>query len=512
MRRLFLAAALVWSGLLALTAQPGFNHTYTTSEVESYWFEKCLVVNDTIVCFGGGWPVPGDSVWRQSLIMQMIDSSGNLLKTTIVQDSLGSHLATEPEHPFIATTDGGYIAITEVIGPRASVLFKFDHALNLSYRIEIPDYPTMEYRGIIETHTGYLLAGYTQTSSARADGFIRKIGKNGQPLWLRYYINSNSVEGTFWDFKRLTDSTFVGVGGLSTGNRDFHESSPLIIEIDTDGQVLRRYEEPYDGPLDCVNRVLPLPDGGYLLYTWKFIKYTDPTDPTPSPELQPCLSRMDSGFNILWQTCVGANWNYQNRFWDVQPTLDGDFVAAGPGLPFSRDADSTLSGWVYKFSPEGKGRWMRLDYAPGRDVGKDWHYLGSVGTLSSGNLIAGGTATGPDGFSGWLLKISPDGCIDTLSCAPILSSSVSPPALQSEGLALWPNPAAHFLNLRWPEGFRATSLEIFNANGQRMATANTGFSESQAAVVVADFPPGLYLAVVKDAEGKVLRGKFVVAR
>jgi hypothetical protein len=82
--------------------------------------------------------------------------------------------------------------------------------------------------------------------------------------------------------------------------------------------------------------------------------------------------------------------------------------------------------------------------------------------LSSGSIITCGQTVSYDEEKSydWLLKIIPEGCIDTLFCNPIVATPPEP-IVQPTSVRIYPNPASnHVIFSMIPQG--VSHLEIIN--------------------------------------------------
>mgnify|MGYP006897145780 CR=1 FL=1 len=93
---------------------------------------------DNIVGYGIGF---SDTVeWKQGLIFSKLDSSGALLKSTFLLDSLGEPLAVDKHWGgIIETKNGGYAAIGATVGRESAFLIKLDQ--NLEEGRQFPSWP-----------------------------------------------------------------------------------------------------------------------------------------------------------------------------------------------------------------------------------------------------------------------------------------------------------------------------------------------------------------------------------
>src|SRR5690606_619117 len=87
------------------------------------------------------------------------------------------------------------------------------------------------------------------------------------------------------------------------------------------------------------------------------------------------------------------------------------------------------SGWLMKISTDGDSIWSRYDLPdfPIDSLGDT--YFGGVGVLSSGSIVAGGTATLWNERSIWLVKVTTDGCLEVINCGLVPTFSAPAPAV-----------------------------------------------------------------------------------
>jgi hypothetical protein len=110
--------------------------------------------------------------------------------------------------------------------------------------------------------------------------------------------------------------------------------------------------------------------------------------------------------------------------------------------------------------------------------------------LSSGNIIAAGTCNQGNTDYAWLLKVSSDGCIDTIFCQP---SAVSDVFSRAGKITTYPNPSRGEFTVELPP--LAENLAIFDAYG-RLAQAQNIERGTLTINLQLNLHPGVYSVVV----------------
>lgn len=484
-----------------VTAQPGFNQTYDLS-ISYTDFRSILVDNDTIVFTGVARSI--DSPFVQIALIGRVDTNGAILGYQMIEDSLGDYLYVEK--PLIKTADGGYAFVAAILFRNTVGLFKVNKDLTLESVFEFVDTVNLAtfYKEIIAIEDGYLLSGYVQRPDHKYDGFVRKINEQGSTMWFKYYGQATQGEQIL-GMTRLTDTIFALYGNEGTSFTDPDELHSRIWIINSSGAILKNWNSADSLKAMGILKLLPTPDDGFLAFTRTFLGYNAWNDYI----LQPTLLKLDEDFNIEWVKPFGPAHSSFSIWHDMKPTPDGNFIGAGRVAPYDiDDLDALLSGWLYKFTPEGDSIWARADRTEiPYESGIDDNYFGGVDFLSSGSVVAGGTSYVNGQFYGWIIKVTPDGCLDTLFCQP----SAVQPEPPRQRVQVYPNPATDWLQVVCDTGGKSEFM-LSNSIGQpvlhRRLPAGGGIEN----ISVQHLPAGLYDWQVNAPGGRVAAGKLIVQR
>lgn len=490
---------------LTLTAfsQSGFNTIYDFTYPRSQ-FRNLIVHQDTVIAYGIARMDTLPNL--QCLFLARFDSSGVPIDSRLICDTLGDYFAMDINWAeIISTSDGGYALTAASIFSNNGMFIKLRQDLSVEFIQEYPDMVNLVefYNSIVELPDGYLLGGHLQRPNYLQDAFLRRVDKQGNSVWFSYY-GKYDVFDFFSNYRQLNDSIVAYVGGYILDQNALAGRGPWIALIDIkDGEVTKEWR-PSGSYLEWLHYIYPVSSNMWLLYGKKAFQ----ANPT---KVMPFWALTDTSFNISDVRLFGPGVNVFNFFWDVE-YADGNFIAVGQVNAVNPNTEPAAGyGWVYKVSPELDSLWSLQIIAPIDDPKGSGSNLGGVGILSSGNMIAGGYASSGGEIHPWLIKFTPDGCIDTLWCATTPAWEPQDLAWQKpEAIRLYPNPAQDIVSVKLP-GYTASSiLELFSVEG-KMCLRQTITGTEQ--IDVSSLFPGYYICRISVANGQQLYySPLIIAR
>jgi Secretion system C-terminal sorting domain len=140
------------------------------------------------------------------------------------------------------------------------------------------------------------------------------------------------------------------------------------------------------------------------------------------------------------------------------------------------------------------------------------NYLYDAVELPSGSIIACGSNRTFEGGAkdwGWVIKVSKNGCVDTLFCAPL---AVKEPENVENWLKIQPNPAHDFVDFFFnlPEKSAEISIQIFNMDG--VLVLKTAQLSNSFHWETGDNPAGVYFYRVFTGEKDAQSGKIILIK
>ena len=482
-------------------AQTGNNHSYDFNLSFSQ-LKTILVDNDTIVFVGNSPAI--DSPYTQSALIGRIDTLGNVLAYNTIKDPMGDYL--DVGENIIKTSDNNYAFHSAILFRNSDALYKFDKNLLLQAVYEFPDTINLSvgYKGVIGLVDGYMLSGHVQRPNHKYDSFVRKLDSSGNTIWIKSYgipAQSEYVVG----MKPLTDTTFILCGGEGLSLTDPDEFRSRIWIIDSSGAILKTWYSQDSLKAMGITEARPVSGGGIIAFSQTFLGYNAWGDYM----LQPTLIKFDDDLNIEWIKRFGPTHSSFSYWTDLRPTPDGNFIGVGKVAPYDlADLNAHLYGWMYKFTPEGDSIWARADLSTiPYQSGIDDNVFGGVGFLSSGSVVAGGNSYINGHIYGWIVKVTPDGCIDTLLCQ---SSAARPEPEPASAARVFPNPASGQAHIRYALPGEA-DFRLYDVMGRLALRQSLPAGDRQETFSLVGMPEGIYFWQI-TMQGRMLAGGKLMVR
>lgn len=460
-----------------------------------------IVDNDTIIVYGTGFNNAIE--YKQGLIIAKLDSSGNVLQNKILLDSLGDKLAVDESWgKIIKTKDGGYAATAAPFSRNSSLLIKWSQNLDIEFIKEYSDSVNLSnfnYKPI-EVSGGYFLYGSIQLPDLISVGIIKYVDKAGNVIWERQF--PYAPHGTrVMDMAQIKDSIFVFVTTETlTPFSQFTVQSGRsgIYYINIEGEIISSWKSEAEPEIGYLRKVIPVGENDVITYG------VEPQDVINGTIriVQPTLARYTSSFQTEWINHFGLahplDWLLTLR--DFIQTSDNNYLGVG------RTIDG--HGWVYKFSPEGDSIWGRNFPTPFPDYYPYGGRLYGAGLLSSGNIVAGGIAENGQTEFCWIIKLTNDGCMDTLFCQTSSMIEITEIAT-GKTLNVFPNPANESLTITYEKEIIEGHLRLSDMYGRIAGEAT--FTGNMTTVAVGHFAPGVYSLEIYSGNTFVQRTKVVIS-
>jgi len=460
-----------------------------------------IVDNDSIVVLGTS--LYSASNLKQGLVVAKLDTMGNVIKAVFVEDSLGDKLSVhEKWGKIIKATSGGYLLTTAPLVRKSAILIKLTSDLEISFIKEYTDTTLISNFWYIplEVEGGYLLYGVVQHPDLKVVGVVKYVNHSGDILWDKQY-SFTAYDSYITDLRPYSDSTFIMITSESvnpSSNPWLNEYRYGIHILDYQGNIIKQYHSP---SLGFIRNVIPIENGDFITYGLERKDIYFNTE-----LLQSELTRFDSNFNIKWSfnfgniRSIGAK--QLQRF---GRTVDGHFVGVGQFSAKNGSDPSRGHGWIYKFSAEGDSIWGRNFPTPLLpDEYPNGGILYGVGTLSSGNIVAGGTAEDDNSRYCWIVKVTNDGCMDTLFCQ---TSSVDSPFEETDDVNIYPNPTtSHFII---DSRFAIHKVLLFDSYNHIIYETNVDASQKSISLP-SNIASGLYFVQICTKKGGIISKKLMV--
>jgi hypothetical protein len=502
------------AGLLAvlqLPGQGGFNFTYD-NPYGGHWmrFEDVVLSNDTLTVVGtygdGNLVVAG-------VIIAQFDTSGTYLQSTVIVDSTSeSHLITDPTTQLTLSDNNTYLIPFVNLREHTVNFCELNSSLEL---VQSSTYTQNERAilpiQIIELQDRLIIYGTIQRQSTYLAPFAIAIDRSGNELWRRYY-GINTIGSSFHSAVKVNENQIVigsGIHGNSSNDTQGLWSKPWIFEIDSLGNVLWEWKgEEHGGYGWTAKNLRRTSDGGWI-YTPDMRHLVEVFPTIYESQYTPQLVKRDSAMTLKWTIDYDTGLrNYETFFTDVYVDgLDQVHMAGNRGI-FYGEFDA-LAGRVVKASAlfEGEALWEVADTGHwSTSISRS--YLAGITVAISGSVFACGRTTATDNTHGWLIKITADGCIDTLCTTTSLTDLIDK---DSHKFRIFPNPSRGEFTVEADQQKQGDYVfALYDLYGR--LEMHERFDQTATISTSYHAPPGIYVYVIRDAgTGRQLQsGKVMI--
>lgn len=478
------------SGLIA----QGFNRLYELGE--STIFTDIQFRDDTLSVFG---QVLDDSSGLFGLAFIQFDTSGQVLTQHVTYDtsSTPAHLITNlRESRMEATSDGGYVAFGLVFGQEQIIVLKYTSNGDLLWQRRF-DHTERHIQplGIMEDEGATIIVGSIQLQNFVDDAFAMNISDTGELVWFETYGLPKERERARSVRIGSDGKTYIGA---------FRERAAgvtnWIYQIDSSGQIVREFETEPDS--EGIFRNFS-PNGSGFTYLADIITIPYPEDVRRHGQV---VHRNDS-FDLVWMAEYGSPTDVFNGLTEVIVDQNEDVIAVGQFFE-PNFGPGGRRGWVTKLSSDGQESWLVMDTALLLENGGSVSYLSGVSIGTNETIYAVGDGIDydldPPQPLGWLLKITADGCVDTL-CITTSTGGFE----ENDPVNVYPNPFFSHVTLELQVGIDISQLKIADISGRVLFTKDVINTNQQITVDLSQLPPGLLIYTLMDDKGCVQTGKLV---
>ncbi len=471
-------------------AQEGFINHYDLGH-PGMVFTNFLLYEDTLIA--SGLVIQDTFPYLTLLSFAKLDTSGNVLAHYNYIDSLGANYSFgETPRGFLkCSDDSGYIILGHIFERNTGMAMKINNNGEQIWVREYLDINSLQdlYRKIIEISDGYLIGGYKQRLDGSNDIFVKKINHQGEEIWEQWYGTTNNRRDYFGDILALNNNEYV-IGGSTGPNQDVpwqqFQSTIRIFAIDSLGDELWSWEsEP--SMEEIWLRGLHINDDGNWIYStirgeFEFDGFL---------RRQPRIIIRDNNFEIVKTSELDDMDANGNLLLDLVSLSDGGFLGVGKNteeVPNPILAEDHGYAWMVRMDMHGDTLWERKDLVFPDTLFATSQYLHSAVELPSGSIIAAGYYRAFSDPKDWgvLIKVNRNGCLDTIICSPI-TSVIHPNSRPDKDISVYPNPVSSVLHIDSPVSDTWDRIEMFDFTGRKVKEeTNTNLLD------IFGFPAGVY--------------------
>lgn len=367
---------------------------------------------------------------------------------------------------------------------------------------------------IIETSDGYIITGWSSKPPLyRTDAFILKTDKIGNEQWIRF-IGHPVYEENARSITKVNSNYYVISGTRFQRDIEPTFSYGWAYALDSLGNQLWDWVAD---PGELPNKGIMSMQYDSLNHEWVYFTLFERPTTYPGETydvLVPVFVRRDSALNLISYAEFGP-YAIHHYMGALESSRDGGWIAAGRYTTTTDDYVSPLSsesGRVMKLSNDGTNEWSVIDTAFFHPELGSRSYLSGVTESPSGSIYAVGWANNYNENEvyrsyGWLLKITKDGCIDTLCTTSSLAQQIHD---RDSKVKVYPNPATDYLIVDFrDQPFNNPSFELYDLVGHLIL--KEAVHEGVQSFNLEDAVRGMYLWRVTDGNQNELEsGKLLV--
>lgn len=450
-----------------------------------------------------------DSIGIWGLFVAQLDTNGTILwQNTIYDTTLQSSYSVNTPTRFSITEDELIILPNYFFHLNRLALTVLDSSGNEIFTEKYPHVGITIYPGeVIKRDNYYYLFGRVQRDDYAGDCYVVKADREGNMIWLKYYGLHDLSEG-FGGVVLNTDGTFT----ISSyrASKELYASGPQIIgwkapwifTIDTSGMIVEEWLGEQNDTITLGEGTLrKFPNGDWVVFSRDFEVF--PTFEGYRIWVSPTITRLDSNFELVWKKNLLGFENNYTFFRDMEyDSIRDEIVVCGHRKFFYSEGFANWEIWMVKMNGDGDILWDITDTIIYNST--DGHVEAGLEIAPSGSIYVAGYVAHLGDRHGWIIKITPDGCTDTLCTTTSIEEQIRN---WVRNVVLYPNPATDVLNIRIKELPDSADLVISDMHGREWRRQPVQEGDN---VVNLNLPSGMYVCTVFSSGGLVYSGKVVV--
>lgn len=452
----------------------------------------------------------------QQIYIATLDTLADIIEWTVIESpDLITPLTTNPETGMFVQEQ--VVALPfNFLGRNSLGLAIVDSTVTASL-FEFPQDSVVNViipQDIVGVTNGYIICGNIQFTNYNVDAFVLKVSLSGDVIWRKvfghplYWENARSIA-------MAMENEFV-----VSGTRYQWEFSPEFYHgwayaMDSLGNKKWEWEADEE---EIPHRGIMSMEYDTIAREWVYVSFLERKTTYPGQNYDvmiPVLVRRDSTMALISYEEYGPH-AVNHYMADLIPARNGGWIAAGNSTRTTDEFLSpirTQSGRVIKLAGNGDLEWSVIDTAFFHPELGSRSYLSGVTESPTGSIYAAGWADHPDDQGthrsfGWLLKITADGCVDTLCTTTSLLEQLQD---RKRSVKVYPNPASDYVVFEVDDLLTGTLVQVFDIHGRLVEKKAL---DSRVNVVLLDAGsclPGIYAWSLTETNGNIVHsGKFVV--
>jgi len=462
-------------------------------------FQNRSIILRNIMMYGDSLLISGeigrDSLGLSGFFLVYADSLGNLGPIKNYRDPvLQDHALLDGRDPIMLNANNHFALCGHFLAQDDAFFMILNKQLDtIVYSDYASNFKSMVIHGIIELNHEYYVVGMVQTQNFDLDIFLQKIGSSGNKIWEKTYgIPTKDETGR---------AVIIEDDGLTIMVSESFDNTPNVkndtrywirfMHVDTSGAIVRDWREEVTGNEGWSGTLLKYHED--YIYTCNTIGDEIGIGPLTGGQ----VVRRDSSFNIVWRKNLGEPDSPFTGLGDMIFSADSCLLVTGQNVDSSMTFNAAR---IMKIGLDGNVIWELRDTGYAFPDGQSLNFMEGIASSSCNSIYAVGYTYKSAGFyEGLLLKVSGDGCIDTLCTTTDIENLIRQ---QEAIIKVYPNPTSSELHIQMqnaPPG--PVKISFYNHMGVLLKFFS--FSSVNMDMDVSFLPAGLYW-VTAEIDGKPL--------
>lgn len=425
-----------------------------------------------------------DSLGLAGFFLVYADSLGNMGTIKKYRDpSLQDHALLDGRSPVMINANNQIVLSGHYFEQDDAFFMIMNKQLDtIAYGNYSSNFRSMVIHGIVEFNNEYYIIGRVQTINGDGDVFLQKIDSSGNKIWEKTYgISSKDETGR---------AAIIEDDGLTIMVSESFDNTPTIkndtrywirfMHIDTSGAIVRDWREEVTGQEGWSGSLVKF-DNDYI-YTTNQLGEEYGFGYFQAGQ----VVRRDQDFNLVWRRSYGSPDNYFNGLGDMIISADSNLLLTGQVLD---ESQKFVLQRVLKICPNGEVLWELRDTGLILNNGESLNFMEGIATSSCNSVYAVGyTYKSANFYEGLLLKISGDGCIDTLCTSTDIENLIRS---QEDIIRVYPNPTSSDLHIQMQNvSQEPVNISLYNHFGVLLKSFS--YSSTNMDIDISFLPAGLY--------------------
>ena len=217
----------------------------------------------------------------------------------------------------------------------------------------------------------------------------------------------------------------------------------------------------------------------------------------------PTVTRLDSNFNLVWKKNILEFQDPWDNIIDMEyDSIRDEILVLGHKIVQYSESFAMREIWLVKLSWNGDILWNITDTLYSNLLAN--HEPSGLTISPPGTIYSAGSVRFNDLHQGWILKVTSDGCSDTLCSTTSIEEQIKH---WNKNVILYPNPTDDKLHIRIHDLDGFADLQMYDLHGRVLIRERIQEGENS---IKLNLPSGIYICKIVNDGKFQYSGKIVV--